>query len=96
MCLLLHLTTEKDPLSETCSLVPKYNSMDKIQNPVVLNVVHHRQNPLESVTEVLFYFAYGVCHCDADIAHNVEVSLYCGGWSNAISSFYHRTYQQLK
>jgi hypothetical protein len=26
----------------------EYRTMDKVQTPVILSVIHHRQNPLES------------------------------------------------
>jgi hypothetical protein len=52
-----HLKTETDPASETsCFLVPRISDDGKkSKNPVFLNVIHHRQNPLES-TKLNIYF----------------------------------------
>jgi hypothetical protein len=42
----LHLRTETYPVSETVYfLVPRWT---KPKNPVILSIIHHRQNPLES------------------------------------------------
>jgi hypothetical protein len=61
-CLLshLHLRTENDSVSETlCSL--EYQTMEKrLKKPVILCVIHPRQNPLESTcirpVVVVFFF----------------------------------------
>jgi hypothetical protein len=49
-CLPPHLRTETHPVSETlCFLVSRIPDDGKSpKNPVILSVIHHRQNPLES------------------------------------------------
>jgi hypothetical protein len=45
----LHLRTETDPASETsCFYSLEYRTTERVENPVILCVVHHRQNPLEA------------------------------------------------
>jgi hypothetical protein len=50
-----HLRTETDPVSETsCFLVPRIPDDVKSKNPVILSVMHHCQNHLESTCLIIF------------------------------------------
>jgi hypothetical protein len=47
----LHLKTETDPVSETSCFSSNYlesGRWTKSENPVILCVIHHRQNPIKS------------------------------------------------
>jgi hypothetical protein len=51
----LHLRTETDPVSEKSCFSSNYlesGRWTKSENPVILCVIHHRQNPIESRTPV--------------------------------------------
>jgi hypothetical protein len=53
-----HLRAETDPISETlCSLVSRIP--DDGQSPVILSIIHHRQNPLESLSHVVNWLTSG-------------------------------------
>jgi hypothetical protein len=58
-CLPPYPRTETDPVSETsCSL--EYQTMDKSKSPVILSVIHQRQNRLEFTRKLHFQRTSGI------------------------------------
>jgi hypothetical protein len=50
--------------------------MDKVQNPVILSVIHHRQNPLNSTTIIVVTKKYKITYliCDLDVSFNENLT----------------------
>jgi hypothetical protein len=55
---LFHMRTETDPVSETfCFLVARIpDDGQSPKNPIILSVIHHPENPSESISSVVFQF----------------------------------------
>jgi hypothetical protein len=46
-----HLQTETCPVSVTCSTHLEFPMCDKVHNPIILSVIHSRQNPLDCTND---------------------------------------------
>jgi hypothetical protein len=59
----LHLSTETDTVSETLGTLEYQTMKKKSQNPVIMCVIHHRQNHLEST--------------NSSVLSNIRDEIYC-------------------